>query len=78
MFVVAVEKVEEDGGVTPDPIVIVRASWVTPKKRECFWPPCKHADKFNSTLSKMEAPSEEWSLIKIKRRLYETGSVRWE
>ena len=86
MFVVAVEKVVvpvenkdkvKDGGQpTPppcDPIIIVRDSWLTPKKQECFWPPYKHSDKFNAALSKAEIPGEDWSLIQIKRRLYETG-----
>lgn len=77
MFVVAVERLE-GADELPDPIVIVRSTWLTPKKQECFWPPCKLADKFNTTLLKTEVPGEKWGLIKIKRRLYETGRVRWK
>ncbi|KAG8176609.1 hypothetical protein JTE90_028591 [Oedothorax gibbosus] len=76
MFVVAVENKVADKDEEPcGPIIIVRASWLTPKKQECFWPPCKLSDKFNSTLSKTEVPGEKWTLIKIKKRLYETDDL---
>lgn len=54
---------------------IVRDSWMTPRKKECLWPPYKIASKFNKCLLSQDPPDENWPLYGIKRIMYETGEL---
>lgn len=59
----------EDGGVA-----VVAKSWLTPRKKEVFWPPVKqqtHYDRYVKDL--IEADTDHWKLHGIKRVFYETG-----
>ncbi|GBL68463.1 hypothetical protein AVEN_163343-1, partial [Araneus ventricosus] len=54
---------------------IVREEWLTPRKKECFWPPFKHADKFNKCLTSGQDITDDWTLFPIDRIFYSTGDV---
>ncbi|KAL4702267.1 hypothetical protein ACJJTC_002862 [Scirpophaga incertulas] len=52
-------------------IVIVSSTWLTPKKRESFWP--RQSSQYNKSLVKHETPDNQtWQLITLKRKFYET------
>lgn len=53
---------------------IVRKDWLTPRKKETFWPPFKQTETYNKCLvSKESNPSDDWALYEIKRIFYSTG-----
>ena len=59
----------EDGGVG-----IVRKEWLTPRKKETFWPPFKLSSRYNKSLIDGELPDHKtWPLWKIRREFYSTG-----
>lgn len=69
MFVVVEFDDSEGGGVA-----IVRKSWITPRKKEVFWPPYKQSQQHNKALKQNEPVDVDiWSVYKIKRCLFETG-----
>lgn len=60
----------DDGGG----VAVVRKTWLTPRKREVFWPPMKDQRTFDKTLINTEhADIEKWKLYPVVRCLYETG-----
>jgi len=60
----------DDGGG----VAVVRKTWITPRKREVFWPPMKDPKTFNKVLENTLHPdTEKWKLYSILRCLYETG-----
>lgn len=52
---------------------IVRDVWLTPKKKECFWPPDKLSSAFNKRLVEGNHPQQDWQLYQIKRIFFSTG-----
>lgn len=69
MFMVVEFEEGEGGG-----IAIVRNSWLTPRKKEVFWPPHKQSSQFTKTLMQDDPiDPETWSIYKIKRCFYETS-----
>ncbi|GBN30077.1 hypothetical protein AVEN_265791-1 [Araneus ventricosus] len=54
---------------------IVREEWLTSRKKECFWPPFKHADKINKCLTSGQYITDDWTLFPIDRSSYSTGDV---
>lgn len=59
----------EDGDLS-----IVHKKWLTPKKKEVFWPPYKDQAIFYRALKKVEDINTElWELFKVKKCFYETG-----
>jgi len=59
----------DDGGG----VAIVRSTWLTPRKREVFWPPTKDQKTFNKILENIaHADTEKWKLYPILRCLFET------
>lgn len=61
---------EESGAVS-----IINRSWLTPLKREAFWPPCKEQKIFNKILQQNDPMIDnQWVLHAIKRCMYETGT----
>lgn len=55
--------------------VIIREEWITPRKKECLWPPYKFVGKFNKCPTTKILPDENWHVYPIKRILYETGEL---
>lgn len=56
-------------------LALVHASWLTPRKREVFWPPFKAQNRFDKALKRGQEPEQgTWPLYKIKRIFFESGS----
>lgn len=52
---------------------LVRNDWLTPRKRECFWPPHKLASQYNKSLVEDKTPGSDWKLYNVRRVFYSTG-----
>lgn len=65
-----VEFDREDGGG----VGIVNSDWMTPRKRNCMWPPQKNSVKFNKLLTDGKHPEEDWIVCRIARVFYRTGT----
>lgn len=66
--VVEFEDSGDGGGLS-----VIREEWLTPRKKECLWPPFKVASKYNKCLATNTVPSDDWTIYPIKRILYETS-----
>lgn len=70
MFAV-VEFSEDEGG-----LAVVKSSWLTPRKKNVFWPPIKDTKQFKKTLLCNKDPSKDsWLLYGISRIFYESGML---
>lgn len=59
----------EDGG-----LAVVSSNWVTPRKREVYWPPVKESKNFEKLLKRNEeVVVDTWKLHPIQRIFCETG-----
>lgn len=58
-------------------LAVVNSGWLTPMKKECFWPPYKDKDKFNTAL-KHNAKVEDstWKLFPVSRIFFESGKYK--
>lgn len=69
MYVLVEFEEAEGGGVA-----IIDKRWLTPRKKEVFWPPVKEQKQFDKILKCKEyANMETWKIYKILRCFYETG-----
>lgn len=69
MFKIIEFNKEEGGG-----LAIVHAKWITPRKKEVFWPPYKDNTTYMRALKKGEEINEEtWQIYRIARNFYESG-----
>lgn len=68
MFVV-VEFEEGSGGG----LAIVHSLWLTPRKKEVFWPPYKDNGQYIRALKRGEESTDTWTLYTISRIFYEDG-----
>lgn len=60
-------------------VAVVRNIWLTPRKKEVFWPPMKDQRTFDKILEKtVHADTEKWKLYPIQRCLFETGEHKKE
>ncbi|KAJ8957035.1 hypothetical protein NQ317_004832 [Molorchus minor] len=64
---IGVEFDERDGGG----VGLVHYTWLTPRKREVWWPPYKQQTAFEKALKKGEVPNETWTLCKVARSFFE-------
>ncbi|XP_067208313.1 uncharacterized protein [Linepithema humile] len=64
----------DDGGGS---VAVVRSTWLTPRKREVFWPPVKDQKTFNKILeSVVHAHTATWKLYPVQRCLFETDDLQ--
>ncbi|XP_039312222.1 uncharacterized protein LOC120359295 isoform X2 [Solenopsis invicta] len=57
-------------------LAVVSTKWLTPLKKEVFWPPYKNVSSFNKALKKHEDVNEnEWTLYNVQRIFYETDNI---
>lgn len=69
MFNVIEFNAEAGGG-----LALVHKKWLTPRKKEVFWPPYKHQKQFTKSLNMgEEVDSVKWKLFGIEKTYYETG-----
>ncbi|KAF2892269.1 hypothetical protein ILUMI_13910 [Ignelater luminosus] len=54
-------------------VAVVRNEWLTPRKRECFWPPHKDSSKFQKIIKQGSDITETWQLYSVSRVFYETA-----
>lgn len=71
MFVV-VEFAESSGGG----LAIVHSHWLTPRKKEVFWPPYKENAQYVRAVKRGEESTESWKLYNISRIFYESGKPK--
>ncbi|CAH1102781.1 unnamed protein product [Psylliodes chrysocephalus] len=63
-----IEFKEKDGGG----LAVVSDTWLTPRKKQVYWPPYKDNGQFRKALTKgEEVNSETWKLYDIHRTFYE-------
>ncbi|CAG9812832.1 unnamed protein product [Phaedon cochleariae] len=64
----------EDGG--GGGLAVVHCKWLTPKKKECFWPAIKNQSKYYNILRNGDSPDEKlWTLHKIGRIFFESDNL---
>lgn len=68
MYIVA--EFEDEMGMA-----VVRESWLTPLKREVYWPPYKQRTQYIKALKSDEEIKETWQCYKIRRIFYETSKI---
>lgn len=55
-------------------LAVISQAWLTPLKREAFWPPFKDREKFNwAVKNSAKVDEESWRLFPINKIFYETG-----
>lgn len=64
----------EFAGKEENQTAVVREEWLTPAKKEVFWPPFKVSTQFNKALVEGAIPDEnKWTLFPVKKCLYTCG-----
>lgn len=58
---------------TDGSVSVVRTEWISPKKREVFWPPEKDPTKFEKLLTKGKEITSDWKLYDIAQEFFDTG-----
>lgn len=71
MVFVGIEFCEADGGG----IALIHEKWLTPRKREVWWPPVKQQDQFSKALKKGESPASNWKIFSVSRTFFEEGET---
>lgn len=51
---------------------IINSSWLTPRKKETFWPPTKDQKQYYKILRNPDPDFTDWKLYEV-RCLYESG-----
>lgn len=60
---------EAGGGLS-----IVNSQWLTPRRKQVFWPPYKDQKQFERSVKRTEEVNKDtWTLYNISRVFYETG-----
>lgn len=62
---------DNDGG-----LALIHSAWLTPLKRNVFWPPSSTQTSFKKLLRSGKEPPEDgsWKLHKVQRLFFQTGS----
>ncbi|KAF5302953.1 hypothetical protein FQR65_LT19054 [Abscondita terminalis] len=65
----------EFGGDHCGGLAVVSESWLTPLKKEVFWPPFKSNNLFTNSLKNAETPNDKWKLYPINRIYFQTDDL---
>lgn len=58
-------------------LAVISNNWLTPRKKEVFWPLYKNVAAFNKALKKHEDVDEDtWTLYNVHRLFYETSKYK--
>lgn len=68
---VGVQFCEKDG---TSKIALVSETWLTPCKKEAFWPPYKFLDRYNKALKGHEEP-KEWNFYPVEKIYFDCGNA---
>ncbi|KAL1509930.1 hypothetical protein ABEB36_004594 [Hypothenemus hampei] len=52
---------------------VINESWLTPRKKQTFWPPLKNQKLFNKCLANKAEADENWPIYDIERHYYRTS-----
>lgn len=69
MAFVGIEFASDCGGG----VALVHSTWLTPRKKQAYWPPYKKQNLFDKALKTGEAPEDSWQLYSVKRSFFEIG-----
>lgn len=67
MVFVGIEFFEADGGG----VALIHEKWLTPRKKEVWWPPVKQQDHFSKALKKGDSPAANWKIYGVARTFFE-------
>lgn len=66
--------VEFDEEAAGGGLSVINTKWLTPRKKEVFWPPYKENNQFVRAVKRSEdINTETWSVYRLSRIFYETG-----
>ncbi|KAK4886796.1 hypothetical protein RN001_003067 [Aquatica leii] len=70
-FMYAPEGVQfsQDGG-----LAVVHEKWLTPRKTEVYWPPCKQQHDYDKLLKCGDEPKDHWQLFSISKLYFESDN----
>ncbi|XP_072400660.1 uncharacterized protein [Diabrotica undecimpunctata] len=63
MSFVLIEFDEKEGGS----VAVVHQNWLTPRKKEVYWPPYKTQALYDKAVKKGDSCTEDWQLFTVKR-----------
>jgi len=64
----------EDDDPAKESVEAVPLSWITPRKKHCYWPSCSSTFAITKAARLCEIPDETWKLYSV-RILKTTGTV---
>ncbi|CAG9769353.1 unnamed protein product [Ceutorhynchus assimilis] len=67
-----VVQLDETGG---EGLAVVHTSWLTPLKKEVFWPPIKDSKLYRKALVESEPVESDWTLYGVKKIYFQTGDL---
>ncbi|KAK4878757.1 hypothetical protein RN001_011263 [Aquatica leii] len=59
----------QDGG-----LAVVHEKWLTPRKTEVYWPPCKQQHDYDKLLKCGDEPKHHWQLFSISKLYFESDN----
>ncbi|KAK4886522.1 hypothetical protein RN001_002793 [Aquatica leii] len=59
----------QDGG-----LAVVHEKWLTPRKTEVYWPPCKKQHDYDKLLKCGDEPKDHWQLFSISKLYFESDN----
>lgn len=73
MAFLGIEFMNGDNKEEPGEIAVIHQAWLTPLKKEIWWPPYKTSAQFRKALSIGEEPKETWTIYELKRTFFTCG-----
>ncbi|XP_036138293.1 uncharacterized protein LOC118647037 isoform X1 [Monomorium pharaonis] len=70
MAFLGIEFMNGDNKEEPGEIAVIHQAWLTPLKKEIWWPPYKTSAQFRKALSIGEEPKETWTIYELKRTFF--------
>lgn len=58
-------------------LALVHTKWLTPRKKEVWWPPYKLQEQYNRALRKGDSPTENWRIFDVARSLFLEGRTHF-
>ncbi|KAK4886178.1 hypothetical protein RN001_002449 [Aquatica leii] len=55
-------------------LAVVHEKWLTPRKTEVYWPPCKQQHDYDKLLKCEDEPKDHWQLFSISKLYFESDN----